>query len=136
MNRVAQLVEIVQVILPLLVQDIQHHERQQPVAVPAALIVLDRVEVLELRVERARGRADGGSLHRRERRRTQVGRLELGYLDEVVHQQVLTQQVEVPVQLRFVLRQHGLDARLDRLLDHLQRLSLQLLSALERERPQ
>ena len=53
-----------------------------------------------------------------------------------MHQQVLLQQVEIPLRRVLVLGERGLDAAREGLLDHLQRLALQLLAAFERERAQ
>jgi hypothetical protein len=57
-DRVPELVQVVEVILPLLVQDVEHHERQQPIAVTLTPVVLDGVEAVELRLERLPCRFD------------------------------------------------------------------------------
>jgi hypothetical protein len=53
-----------------------------------------------------------------------------------VHQQLLPQQIAIPFLGGLELLERRLDAARDRLLDHLQRFALQLLTTLERERPQ
>ena len=74
------------------------------------------------------------------RRASSVGRrsslLVLGNLQQVVHEQVLPQQVEIPLRRVLVLGERRLDAVGDALVDHLQRFALELFPALEREAAQ
>src|SRR5207248_9976834 len=62
--------------------------------------------------------------------------LELRHAQQIMHEQFLPNEREVPVRLVLDLRERHLEAASDRLLDHLDRFALELLAALERERPQ
>src|SRR6185437_1118906 len=135
-DRVAELVEVVEVVLPLLVEHVEHDEREEAVAVALADLVAHRIEALELAPERLRRRRDGDADRGRFVGRTQIRLLEFRNLNEVVHQDVLPQQVEVPFRRLVVLGERRLDAVRDRLVDHLQRFALQLLAAFQREAAQ
>ena len=52
MNRRAQLIEIVEVILPLLVDDVERDQRQQSISEALTVLVGDGVQTVELLVER------------------------------------------------------------------------------------
>ena len=127
-NRIAQLVEVVEMVLPLLIEHVEHHERQQLIPILA--------ERLELGLERVVAGLAAGRFRVGHRRRASAGLLERRHRDEVMHQQILAYEFHVPVHRALVVGERGLNAPRERLLNHLQRLAFQFLSAIECERAQ
>ena len=134
-NRCAQLVEIVEVILPLFIEHVEHHEGQQPAPKALARFIRDRVQTGEFRLEGQSAGVARCRLRDIQRRGLHVGR-ELWHLQHVVHEQVLLHVREVPLFGTIERGQRLLDPPLHTAVDHLQRLRLELLAAVKRERPQ
>ena len=122
-------------VLPLLVDHVERDEREQAIGEALSTLVRDRVQAVELLIERGTPSLEGNCL----RLLNRCGTRALGErrdLKHVVHQQILLHVLEVPVFLLIERRKRLLDATLHATIDHLERFALELLATFECERAQ